>query len=61
VGAVGARRAGPLGEDIYHAPGVEANDAEAGKFLRVPRHDGEIVLKVGGDDYDIRSVDSRSC
>ena len=38
----------PRHEDSHGIPGVEKNDAEAGKVLHVPRHEGEAMFKGRG-------------
>ena len=42
--------------ESHRVPGVEKNDAEAGKVLHVPGHEGKVVFKGRGGDHSIRGA-----
>src|SRR5208282_1584762 len=44
-------------EALRRVPGVEKNDAEAGKVLHVARHESKVVFKGRGSDHTIRHVE----
>ena len=46
-----------LREDSHRVPGVEKSDAETGKVLHVPPHEGKAVFKGRGGDHAIRRVE----
>jgi len=43
----------PQREDSNRIPGIEKNDAEAGKVLYVARHESEVVFKGGGGNHSV--------
>ena len=57
VGDEGTMKAAPTRKDSHRVPGVEKNDAEAGKVLDVARHKGKVVFKGRGSDHTIRHVE----